>query len=185
MVVESSITVATVVGHAGRSFGVSCEEGVVYQKGHFIFVDNQFIIVSKYSNIPGASSVGFTVAENLINSNKDTTLLDNAAGFNNENAPGADRLQLVPQLVTYSTASEPEEFFALVRYVGGEAVRIRDRTEFNVVGDELARRTFDESGNYVTNGLRVTLEQDGSNTNAVVAPGKAYVFGRETFNFRE
>ena len=182
VVVESSITVATVVGHAGRSFGVSCEEGVVYQKGHFIFVDNQFIIVSKYSNIPGASSVGFTVAENLINSNKDTTLLDNAAGFNNENAPGADRLQLVPQLVTYSTASEPEEFFALVRYVGGEAVRIRDRTEFNVVGDELARRTFDESGNYVTNGLRVTLEQDGSNTNAVVAPGKAYVFGRETIN---
>jgi hypothetical protein len=57
VVVESSITVATVVGHAGRSFGVSCEEGVVYQKGHFIFVDNQFIIVSKYSNIPGASQL--------------------------------------------------------------------------------------------------------------------------------
>lgn len=180
--VESSITVATVVGHAGRSFGVSCEEGVVYQKGHFIFVDNQFIIVSKYSNIPGASSVGFTVAENLINSNQDTTLLDNAAGFNNENAPGADRLQLVPQLVTFPTATEPEEFFALVRYVGGEAVRIRDRTEFNVVGDELARRTYDESGNYVTNGLKVTLDQEGSNTYAVVAPGKAYVYGRETIN---
>lgn len=176
------VTVATVSAHAGRSFGVSCEEGVVYQKGHFIFVDNQFIIVSKYSNIPGASSVGFTVAENLINSNQDTTLLDNAAGFNNENAPGADRLQLVPQLVTYPTATEPEEFFALVRYVGGEAVRIRDRTEFNVLGDELARRTYDESGNYVTNGLKVTLDQEGSNSYAVVSPGKAYVFGRETTN---
>jgi len=177
-----SVTVATVVGHAGRSFGVSCEEGVVYQKGHFIFVDNQFIIVSKYSNIPGESSVGFTVAENLITSNQDTTLLDNAAGFNNENAPGADRLQLVPQLVTYSTATEPEEFFALVRYVGGEAVRIRDRTEFNVVGDELARRTFDESGNYVTKGLKVTLDQEAGNAYAVVSPGKAYVFGREVIN---
>ena len=177
-----SVTVATVAAHAGRSFGVSCEEGVVYQKGHFIFVDNQFIIISKYSNIPGASSVGFTIAENLISSNQDTTLLDNASGFNNENAPGADRLQLVPKLVTFATASEPEEFFALVRYVGGEAVRIRDRTEFNVVGDELARRTYDESGNYVTNGLKVTLEQEGSNSYAVVSPGKAYVFGRETIN---
>ena len=177
-----SITVARVSGHAGKSFGVSCEEGVVYQKGHFIFVDNQFIIVSKYSNIPGASSVGFSVAENLINSKQDATLLDNASGFNNENAPGADRLQLVPQLVTVATASEPEEFFALVRYVGGEAVRIRDRTEFNVVGDELARRTYEESGNYVTNGLKVTLEQDGSNSYAVVSPGKAYAFGRETVN---
>ena len=177
-----SVTVATVAAHAGKSFGVSCEEGVVYQKGHFIFVDNQFVIVSKYSNIPGASSVGFTIAENLINSNQDTTLLDNASGFNNENAPGADRLQLVPKLVTFTSASEPEEFFALVRYVGGEAVRIRDRTEFNVIGDELARRTYEESGNYVTNGLKVTLEQDGSDSYAVVSPGKAYAFGRETIN---
>ena len=177
-----SVTVATVAAHAGKSFGVSCEEGVVYQKGHFIFVDNQFVIVSKYSNIPGVSSVGFTIAENLINSNQDTTLLDNASGFNNENAPGADRLQLVPKLVTFATASEPEEFFALVRYVGGEAVRIRDRTEFNVIGDELARRTYEESGNYVTNGLKVTLEQDGSDSYAVVSPGKAYAFGRETIN---
>ena len=180
--IVASATVATVSAHAGRSFGVSCEEGVIYQKGHFIFVDNQFIIVSKYSNIPGASSVGFTVAENLINSNQDASLLDNAAGFNNENAPGADRLQLVPQLVTYSTATEPEEFFSLIRYVGGEAVRIRNRTEFNVVGDELARRTYDESGNYVTGGLKVTLEQDGADSYAVVAPGKAYVFGREVTN---
>ena len=69
-----------------------------------------------------------------------------------------------------------------MRYVGGEAVRIRDRTEFNVVGDELARRTYEESGNYVTNGLKVTLEQDGSNSYAVVSPGKAYAFGRETVN---
>lgn len=177
-----SVTVATVAAHAGKSFGVSCEEGVVYQKGHFIFVDNQFVIVSKYSNIPGASSVGFTITENLINSNQDTTLLDNASGFNNENAPGADRLQLVPKLVTFTSASEPEEFFALVRYVGGEAVRIRDRTEFNVIGDELARRTYEESGNYVTNGLKVTLEQAGANSYAVVSPGKAYAFGRETIN---
>ena len=180
--IVESVTVATVAAHAGRSFGVSCQEGVIYQKGHFIFVDDQFVIVSKYSNIPGASSVGFTIAENLITSSQDTTLLDNAAGFNNENAPGADRLQLVPQLVSYTTATEPEEFFALVRYVGCEAVRIRDRTEFNVVGDELARRTYDESGNYVTNGLKVTLEQDGADSYAVVDPGKAYVFGREVIN---
>ena len=64
--VVQTVTVATVANHEGRSFGVSCEEGVIYQKGHFIFVDNQFIIVSKYSNTPGAVSVGFTVKENLI-----------------------------------------------------------------------------------------------------------------------
>jgi len=180
--VVQTVTVATVANHEGRSFGVSCEEGVIYQKGHFIFVDNQFIIVSKYSNTPGAVSVGFTVKENLIDSDNDTTLLDNASGFNNENAPGADRLQLVPTLVSYASASEPTEFFSLIRYVNGKPVRIRDRTEFNVVGNELARRTYDESGHYVTNGLRVTLERENDTAFAVVSPGKAYVYGKEITN---
>ncbi len=180
--VVETVTVATVAGHEGRSFGISCEEGVIYQKGHFIFVDNQFIIVSKYSNVPGNVSVGFTIKENLIDSDSDTTLLDNASGFNNENAPGADRLQLVPTLVSHNTVSEPTEFFALIRYVNGKPVRIRDKTEFNIVGNELARRTYEESGNYVTDGLRVTLENENDTAFAVVSPGKAYVYGKEVTN---
>ena len=180
--VVETVTVNNGENHEGRSFGVSCEEGVIYQKGHFIFVDNQFIIVSKYSNSPGAVSVGFTVKENLIDSDTDTTLLDNASGFNNENAPGADRLQLVPTLASFNTASEPTEFFALIRYVNGKPVRIRDRTEFNVIGNELARRTYEESGNYVTNGMRVTLETEADTAYAVVSPGKAYVYGKEVTN---
>mgnify|MGYP006139907903 CR=1 FL=1 len=179
---QITVTVATVANHVGRSFGVSCEAGVVFQKGHFIFVEKQFIIASKYSNVPGTVSVGFTIKENLITSNGDSTLLDNASGFNNENAPGADRLQLVPTLVSYSTATEPTEFFALIRYVDGNAVRIRDRTEFNSINSELARRTYEESGNYITRGLNVTLEQSGLDAYAVVSPGKAYVFGNEIVN---
>ncbi len=186
------VTVATVVNHAGSSFGVSCEEGVIYQKGHFIFVDNQFIIVTKYKNVPGQDmtesgvidpvSVGFTVKENIIDSDQDTTLLDNASGFNNENAPGADRLQLVPTLVSYKSSLEPTEFFALIRYVNGNPVRIRDKTEFNVLGNELARRTYEESGNYVVNGLNLSLEREGNQAFAVVSPGKAYVYGKEVIN---
>ena len=187
-----TVTVASVDNHEGRSFGVSCEEGVIYQKGHFIFVDNQFIIVTKYRNIPGQDaddasvvnnvSVGFSIKENIIDSDTDATLLDNASGFNNENAPGADRLQLVPTLVSYPSASEPTEFFALVRYVNGKPVRIRDKTEFNTLGNELARRTYEESGNYITNGLRVTLEKEGDTAFASVSPGKAFVYGREVTN---
>ena len=179
---QVSITVATVNNETGKSFGISCEEGVIYQKGHFIFVDNQFIIVEKYSNIPGTVSVGFAINENIIDSDSDISLQDNAAGFNNVNAPGADRLQLVPTLVSYATASEPTEFFALIRYVDGNPVRIRDNTEFNVIGEEMARRTFEESGNYVVNGLNVTLEETDNVAYAVVSPGKAYVYGKEVTN---
>ena len=185
--------------YAGKSFGVSCEEGVIYQKGHFIFVERQLVIVTRYSDVPGQSpsdpnvinnvSVGFTVKENIIDSNLDSSLLDNASGFNNENAPGADRLQLVPTLVSHDTASEPTEFFALIRFVNGKPVRIRDFTEFNVLGEEMARRTYEESGNYIIDGLESSLESpvtvtngDGSTSTVAqvsVSPGKAYVFGRE------
>ena len=177
-----TVTVASVNAHAGRSFGVTCEEGILYQKGHFIFVQPQFIIVSKYSTIPGNVSVGFTIGENIISSGLDSSLLDNAAGFNNENAPGADRLKLVPTLITHNSATEPEEFFALIRYVDGKPVRIRDKTEFNSISEEMARRTYDESGNYITRGLNVSLETVGSDAYAVVSPGKAYVYGSEIQN---
>ena len=178
--------------HVGKSFGISCEEGVIYQKGHFIFVDKQFIIVTRYSNVPGQSptdssvitpvSVGFTVEENIVNSDKDSSLLDNASGFNNYQAPGADRLQLSPKLVSFETASEPEEFFALIRYTDGNATRIRDFTEFSTLGDELARRTYEESGNYVVNGLEASLDKDGTQVEVQIEPGKAYVYGREVTN---
>lgn len=177
-----TVTVNNDVDNTGQSFGVSCEEGVIYQKGHFIFVDNQFIIVEKYSNSPGTKSVGFSVKENIIDSDSDSTLLDNASGFNNENAPGADRLQLVPTLVSYDTATEPAEFFALIRYVDGLAVRIRDVTEFNTINKELSRRTYEESGNYVTNGLKLSLEKDGNSAFVSVSPGKAYIYGNEVTN---
>jgi len=166
----------------GNSFGISCEEGVIYQKGHFIFVENQFIVVSKYTNAPSDISVGFIIDEFLRNSDEDSSLLDNASGFNNENAPGADRLQLVPRLAAFETGSEPEDFFTLIRFVDGEIFRLRDLTEFNVIGTEMARRTYEESGNYVVEGLGTRLEDTGSGVNVIVDPGKAYVFGREVRN---
>ena len=179
-------TVATIDNHVGRAAGISCEEGVIYQKGHFIFVTAQDVITSKYSLTPGSVSVGFTINELLISSGIDVTLLDNAAGFNNENAPGADRLKLVPTLIAVQTADEPEEFFALKRYVDGNPVRIRDTTQFNSIATEMARRTYDESGNYVTEGFGVSLELaniDGTTkAYAAIAPGKAYVFGNEVRN---
>ena len=178
--------------HVGKAFGVSCDEGVIYQKGHFVFVEKQFIIVTRYSNVPGQSatdstvinpvSVGFSIAENIVDSNQDSSLLDNASGFNNYNAPGADRLQLVPKLVAYETANAPEEFFTLIRYTDGNATRIRDFTEFNVLGDELARRTYEESGNYVVDGYETTLSKSGTQVEAEIEPGKAFVYGREATN---
>jgi hypothetical protein len=183
---DMTVTVATVSEHVGRSFGVSINEGIIYQRGHFIFADEQFVIVSKYTNVPNDVSIGFSIEENIITASQDSSLLDNAQGFNNHNAPGADRLQLKPILAAVAIDEEPEGFFRLIRYERGNATTIRDVTQFNTIATEMARRTYEESGNYVVRGMNVSLEQETAanttTTYAVVGSGKAYSFGYEINN---
>ena len=185
---NASITVATVNNHAGRSVGLEIKEGIIFQKGHFLFAEEQFVIVSKYDSIPDNVSVGFKVEESIVGYAEDTSLLDNAQGFNNFNAPGADRLRLRPILTAVPSGSEPEEFFALTRFSNGEQITLRDVTEFNAVATAMARRTYEESGNYVIRGMDVSLDARGLDdegnpeTYAVVSPGKAYAFGYEVQN---
>ena len=180
-------TVANVANTVGRSFGVVCTEGVIYQKGHFIFVEDQFAVVSKYSSTPTDVSVGFNVNENIIDAGLDPSLYDNAQGFNNFVAPGADRLQLKPVLSVYPNGEQPEQFFTLIRYEEGQAIQIRNVTQFNSISTEMATRTFEESGDYVTRGMRASLEQEtisgDTKTYVTISPGKAYVDGYavETF----
>jgi len=166
----------------GSSFGIQSGPGVLFQKGHFLYADEQILIVEKYSNEPADASVGFKINETLISYLQDDSLYDNANGSTNENAPGADRLKLVPVL-TKLTAAEAEEdstFFSLIRYQNGNAVRIRDISQYNVLGDVTARRTYEESGNYILEDFPVTVERNPANTDlleALVDPGIAYVKG--------
>ena len=173
--------------HVGRSFGIEAAPGVIFQKGHFIFVGAQTLVVEKYSNIPSDKSVGYVVNESLINAMQDASLYDNANGSKNENAPGADRLKLVPTLTvkTTSTASADSDFFTLVRYQNGNAITVRDVSQYNVLGEELARRTYEESGNYILENFPLSTDDRGSDVNVLVGTGVAYVKGYRVENSGE
>lgn len=167
----------------GSSFGIQSAPGILFQKGHFLYTDEQILVVEKYSNEPTDASVGFQIKETLVSYLQDDSLYDNANGSTNENAPGADRLKLVP-ILTKLTASEAEDdstFFALIRYQNGNAVRIRDISQYNVLGDVTARRTFEESGNYILRDFPITVERSPQFANnaleVLVDPGVAYVKG--------
>ena len=171
--------------HVGKSFGIEAAPGIIFQKGHFIFVAEQRLIVEKYSNSPNDKSVGYLVSESLINALQDSSLYDNANGSKNENAPGADRLKLVPTLTVKdtSTAAADSDFFTLVRYQNGNAITVRDVSQYNVLGEELARRTYDESGNYILEQFplntddRIPEGQSNTEVQVIVGPGTAYVKG--------
>lgn len=183
----ATITVTQLENATGKSYGYEVREGIIYQKGHFCYVQPQSIVISKYDPVPDDVAVGFLVEENVVNSNQDNTLLDNAQGFNNFSAPGADRLQLVPKLISYPLGSVPDGFFAIAKYKDGSKIRIRDITEFNSIEKTLAARTYDESGDYVVEGLDCKLVQkdlgDRTATYISVAPGHAYVKGFKVQNY--
>lgn len=173
---------ANTVGY-GYAFGVT--EGVIYQKGCFVEVQPQTVIVSKHSPTPDNLSVGFDTAENIIDSNVDQDLLDNASGQPNEFAPGADRLQLTPTLVVLDTdsATANEEFLSLADFSNGTAYRENRTTQFNSIMDEMALRTRESSGDYVLDEFLVTTRSpansaaEGQSFSVVVDPGRGYIDG--------
>ena len=174
--------VSNAVG-AGYAFGVS--EGVIFQKGYFERVEPQIVIVDNYSMTPNAIAVGFDTAEEIIDSNIDPELLDNATGTSNENAPGADRMKLTPELVVLSSeeAAANDNFFVLAEWSEGRPYKQNQKTAYNKLNDELALRTYEESGDYVINRFEVTTkstantDDTANNFTVVVDPGLAYISG--------
>ena len=75
----------------GSSFNLS--QGVYFLRGYFVNVNAQTLILDQYSNVP-SYRVGLDVVEEIVSSDVDPSLNDNAQGFNNFTAPGADRLKI-------------------------------------------------------------------------------------------
>ena len=77
-------------------------------------------------------------------------MTDNAQGFNNYTAPGADRLKISATLTKKAPDDFNDQNFVQIAEVKNGILRnINKNTNFNNnLKDELARRTFDESGHY-------------------------------------
>lgn len=177
---NADIKIASGTSAIGKGYAMTVSSGIIFQKGHFIQVpSNQTVIVSKYSQYPNNAVAGFLIDENIVTYNQDSNLLDNATGFSNYSAPGADRLQLMPELVVYATDQAPSNnFFALVEWQNGNVVRSYQETQYSVIGDEMAKRTYETSGNFVVKPFKVSMQDANSSHNfAVVSSGLAYIDG--------
>jgi hypothetical protein len=178
----------------GTGYGVTVDEGTIYQKGFFSRVSSQLVVVSKYSNTDFDKSVGFYTAEDIIDSNEDTSLLDNATGTYNYAAPGADRLKLTPELrvLDKEEADANTDFLPVIEFADGRPYKQTQSTVYNVIGNEIAKRTYEESGNYVLDQFILSTRDSStfSETPSVfkinVDPGKAYIngFRVETEHYR-
>jgi hypothetical protein len=161
----------------------SVNEGIFYYEGFFIKTLPQTVAVSKYTNTGVSSRIGFDVVESVVTSSSDTSLLDPALGSSNYQAPGSDRVKLELILNIRSLEStDDEKFIELVRIENSEITREYRYPLYSVLEETLARRTYDESGNYTVRPFKISLQTNAANTaqtDIILSPGKAYVYGYE------
>ena len=196
-------TVLTLVSEnataTGSAFGVN--KGVYFMRGTFIDVPTSLIILEPYSNTP-SYRVGFEIIEEVVNANDDSSLYDNAKGFTNFAAPGADRFKISVKLTKKGLQDfEDTNFVELYRTDQGQAKKIQDSSVYSELKKYFAKRTFDESGNYAVEPFRVNTQdslndeigsgglytenqvtEEGNTPNddlmcVKLSPGKAYVRG--------
>ncbi len=131
--------------------GVSVASGIYFVRGVFARVSEQIILLDQYSISP-SYKVGFNVIEDVVTSDEDQTLFDNAQGFSNYAAPGSDRFKITLELSKKTLDDlETNNFVEILRVDRGAPQFFNINAQYNLIRDELARRTFDESGNYFVN----------------------------------
>ena len=191
---SGSPTVVVATTHTGSAAGI--KTGVYYINGFFVQITDSTLILDKYTNTP-SYRIGLTVTESFITPNDDNTLNDNAQGVSNTNAPGAHRFKISLSLSKKSlAATDDNNFFEIARVDNGKIKSFVRSTEYAVLEETLARRTFDESGDYVlTNpdfdvrehlasgdnrGIFASADGGSATKLAIgVSPFKAYVNGYE------
>lgn len=197
----SNVGNVVVLGASANSIGKGSAfritEGVIFSKEHFVYFPEQEVILDRYGDNPTAK-VGFNIIENIIDYTSDSTLLDPALESSNYSAPGADRLKLTAVLEAraYDDPEDLPNFTTLFTIKNGTIQTYNQRTEYSILKDELAKRTFDESGDYYVSGLDIEMRENadsGTNGGLVaasenpdanvisvrVSPGTAYVKGYE------
>ncbi len=192
----------------GYASAVQVEEGIYFVNGYFVKNAEQLLVIDDYYNKPSAK-VGFKITESLITAEEDGSLYDNAIGSSNVTAPGAHRLKIDLTLVKYSLSQITDKnFIQLLSVKKGSSQSQIVQTDYNLLENTLARRTYDESGDYVVDNFSLDVReyyQNGGNLGVYpadefnkvngltiseasdklissIGPGKAYIKGYEIVN---
>ena len=160
--IASATTFATDASSVGSA--ATIEEGIIYIRGQFVKVSRQTLLLSSNS-VTESARVGLTINEELITPEVDSTLTDNSRGSANFAAKGAHRLKINLTLSKLDvTSTEDSKFIEMMRIDSGTLVSKARETEYSVLGDVLARRTFDESGDYTVKPFLFDTRESVTNT---------------------
>ena len=195
-------SVSDVLGYA---FAVEVEAGVYYIDGYFVKNQEMHLYVGRFTTTP-SFRVGFQVTESIVTPEEEPTLADNSQGSTNYAAPGAHRYKISVSLVKLPLDSTDDiRFIELLRVVQGRVQNKIEKASYAELEKTLARRTYDQSGDYEVNKFKLNAREHlntngdgvypptptdsvivadqiyGDEDKFVVAvdPGKAYIQGFE------
>ncbi len=201
--INAGTVFASLISQDATSTGSAAfiDNGVYFIRGTFVEVSKQTLILDYYTNTP-SYRVGLKISETIVNAKDDSSLYDNASGFTNFAAPGADRLKIALTLTKKEISNVTDiDFVEILRVDEGKIKKIENKPVYNLIRDYIAERTFDESGHYAVdefnvkalNSLNDQIDNDGlylegetteqGNTPSddlmclQVSPGRAYVDG--------
>lgn len=162
---------------SGMSFTISeskvltVESGLVYLEGLIHIFEQQGVQITGV----GEEKIGIKLKEELIDHVADPGLKDPAVGHKNYLQAGADRIRSTIQLTLNDT-----DAVTIYTLIDGE-IQVEPQTSTSdMLLNLLARRTYDESGNYKVSGLTLSAEEfDDEHMMIIVDAGKAYILGYE------
>ena len=115
------------------------------------------IVLNPYDFDP-SYRVGLNIDEQLVTAKDDDSLYDNARGFSNFAAPGADRLKIKTNLFKKElTDVDDTNFVELLRIEDGHIKVLNSETQYNLIRDYFAKRTYEESGNYTLDKFKIDV----------------------------
>ena len=151
-------TNASAVGSAVR-----IANGIYFIRGTFVDVAADTLILDPYDNNP-KYRVGLNILESIITAKDDSSLYDNAKGFSNFAAPGADRLKITTTLAKKSLNDfNDTSFVEVIRLDDGEVKKLINTSQYSYIMDMLAQRTYEESGNYALGNINVNINDSLDN----------------------
>ena len=157
--INSGDTVATVIESNANAVGsaVGITTGIYFMRGSFVNVGVSTVVLDPYSNNV-SYRVGLNVFEEIVNSDEDESLNDNARGFSNYASPGADRFKISAILSKKDIDDlDDKDFIELIRIKNGEIRKLQDKSTYSIIKDYFAKRTYDESGDYSVNPFTVDV----------------------------
>lgn len=154
---------------------VTITPGKVYLNGDVRIVPQTILGITGN----GTEVIGIKLNEEVITPDDDPDLLDVATGYDNYSQDGAYRLREVVEITV-----DDDDSSTLYTLVDGEQLSVNtseDLTQLEKINATLARRTFDESGNYKVEGLDLQPRNycDENYIYVTMESGRAYVKGYE------